>query len=297
VRAAFAERAVELAAEAAREIGVDPAGATVLRVASAVTVDLPRADIIARVERSRELTAAHRQAVAARILEQRRVPAGRLVAPDRQPLVRRDGVVTLWHRLRIVPGRPGPEALGRLARQLHTACADDLPAETPALDPFQPIPGWLSRPADLPLPPGVDALWQRLAELRDSWGETVADDPLGTVLVHGDFHADNVVLTEEGPAMLDLEMAGKGPASWDLMAQQLAVRRYGGPAADYDRFCAAYGAELPSWESVALLRQAYELHLVSWAVGHRDLSPAMAEQATIRLATFLGESDEPWTLI
>ena len=39
------------------------------------------------------------------------------------------------------------------------------------------------------------------------------------------------------------------------------------------------------------------LALVAWAVGHRDVSPAMAEQAALRLAGFLGHDDEPWTLI
>ena len=46
-----------------------------------------------------------------------------------------------------------------------------------------------------------------------------------------------------------------------------------------------------------MLRRAYELHLVSWAVGHRDLSPMLAGQASLRLASLLGHSDEPWTLI
>ncbi len=46
--AAFAERAIELAVEAAREIDLDPAGATVLRVAAAVTVELPYAEVLAR---------------------------------------------------------------------------------------------------------------------------------------------------------------------------------------------------------------------------------------------------------
>jgi len=297
VTSAFPARALELAIEAAREIGVDPADATVLRVAAAVTVDLPRAGVVARVEPPSGLVSARRQAIVARILERRRVPAARLVAPDRQPLVAPDGAVTLWRRLRIVAGSPSPEAMGRLACHLHTACADDLPANTPDLDPFQPVADWLERPNDLPPLPRADELWERLDRLRQRWGESVVDDPLGTTLVHGDFHVDNVVLTEQGAVMLDLEMAGRGPASWDLLAQEIAVRRYGEPSADYRRFCDAYGADLPTWEGGALLREAYELHLVSWAVGHRDLSPAMAEQATIRLAGFLGDSDEPWTLI
>jgi hypothetical protein len=293
----FAERAVGLATDAARQVAIDPAGATVTRVAAAVTVELPRARVFARVDPPGGLAAARRQVIVARILEQRRVPAARLVAPDRQPLVSTAGAVTLWHRLRIVAGSPSPESMGRLARHLHTACAGDLPAGTPALDPFEPLSGWLNRPCDVPPPPGADELWARLDLLREEWDESGLDDPLGTVLVHGDFHADNVVLTAAGPAMLDLEMAGRGPASWDLLAQRLAVERYGGPIEDYHRFCAGYGAELPDSPTVDLLRQAYELHLVCWAIGHRDTSPAMAAEAPIRLATFLGKSDETWTLL
>lgn len=297
MKAAFSERAVELAIEAASELAIDPTGAALIREAAAVTVDLPQAGVIARVEPPSGLASARRHTIAARILEQRGVPAARLVWGDRQPLVKPDGVVTLWHRVPIIPGVPSPEAMGRLARRMHTACSEGLPAETPDLDPFQPIPAWLDRSCDLPPPPRADELWERLDRLRDRWDVSVADDPLGITLVHGDFHVDNVVLTEQGAVMLDLEMSGRGPASWDLLAQEIAMRRYGGPASDYHRFCVGYGAELPDWQGTALLRQAYELHLVSWAVGHRDLSPEMAEQASVRLAGFLGDSNEPWTLI
>ena len=57
------------------------------------------------------------------------------------------------------------------------------------------------------------------------------------------------------------------------------------------------GAELPDREAVTVLRQAYELHLVAWAVGHRDLSPALGEQAAVRMASLLGDTGETWTLV
>ena len=290
-------RALELAAAAAREAGLEPAGAIVLRVAAAVTVELPRAAAVARVEAPRDLSAAEHQVAAARLCERRRVPAARLVAARLQPLVFADGIVTLWRRLRILDGTPGPEEMGRLARRLHRRCAADLPPDTPELDPFQPIAGWLDRPCGTPEPPGTDWLRERVERLRGQWPGAIAEDPLGTTLVHGDFHADNVVLTADGPVMLDLEMAGRGPASWDLVGQQVAVLRYGRPVEEFHRFCAAYGSELPDWPGVALLRESYELHLTGWAVGHRDLSPAMAEQAAVRVASLRGETDRSWTLL
>ena len=274
----FPERALELAMEAAREVGVDPADASVLRVASAVTVELPHAEVIARVEPPSGLAAARRQAIAARILEQRGVPAARLVAADRQPLALRDGVVTLWRRLRILAGVPSPEALGRLARHLHTACVDNLPAETPALDPFEPLPGWLDRPCDLAPPPGTDELRRRLDQLRERWRQAAVTEAPGTVLVHGDYHADNVVLTDEGPVLLDLEMAGRGPA--ELGPARPAAGGASATAARRRTTGASATPTVPSCptrRTVELLQQAYELHLVCWAVGHRDTSPAMAD--------------------
>jgi hypothetical protein len=289
-----AKPALDAAIRAARECGVDPTDAAVLRVASAVTIELPRAAAIARVETPLGRSAAHRQVIAARILEERQVPAARLLAPERQPVELEGGVVTLWRRLEVLPGSPDPEAVGRITRQMHSACAADLPAETPDLDPFEPLSGWLERLGE---PPRARELEESLEELRRLWPQAAKEDPLGATLVHGDLNADNVVLTDQGPVLVDLEMAGRGPASWDLLGPWLAVRRYGADDEVYRRFCAGYGAELPATPAVALLQRTYELHLVCWAVGHRDLSPVMAEQAELRLATFLGESDRPWTLL
>ena len=295
--AGTAERALDLAVRAAREAARDPAGAVVLREAAAVTVELPRAGAVARVEAPGRSDAARRQAIVARILERRRVPAARLIAPEGQPLEMPGGAVTLWRRLNIIAGSPAPGQMGRLARRLHDACAEGLPAETPDLDPLRPVPIWLDRSSALPPPPGIEELRRRLDLLRERWDEAVTGDPLGTSLVHGDFHLDNVVLTERGPVMLDLETAGRGPASWDLIAQEVAVRRYGAPPADYREFLAGYGAEPPDRKASAVLRQAYELHLVAWALGHRDLSPALAEQASVRVADLLGDTGARWTLV
>lgn len=152
-------------------------------------------------------------------------------------------------------------------------------------------------PCALPPPPGTARLRRRLDRLRADWPEAVAADPLGTTLVHGDLNADNVALTAEGAKLLDLESAGKGPASWDLVARETEVRRYDARADEFRRFCAGYGAGLPDWSGLEVLRQAHELNLALWAVGHRDLPPALAEEAGIRVAVLLGEHDRPWTLV
>ena len=123
----------------------------------------------------------------------------------------------MWEAVVILERRPDPAVLGRLARRLHEATAGILPAEIPDIDPLSLARGWLPMLGSEPMGEEVGKLWDELKWLERLWDETIAGDPLGTVLLHGDFHQDNVVVTPEGPTLLDLEEAGRGPASWDLV--------------------------------------------------------------------------------
>ena len=291
------DRAVGLATAAARDLGLNPAGAAIHRHIASVHVELPAAGVMARVESRDRLAIAHRQVQVARFLESRKLPAARLVLPDRQPLIYGDGVVTLWEAVVILERRPDAAILGQLARRLHEATAGILPAEIPDIDPLSLVRGWLPRLGTEPIGEEVGKLWDELEWLERLWGETIAGDPLGTVLVHGDFHQDNVVVTPEGPTLLDLEEAGRGPASWDLVPHLVGVRRYGASEDLCRSFLDAYGADPLKWEGTEVMCRAYELLLTAWAIAHRHSSPAMAAEAELRLSSFLGSTDEPWNLL
>ena len=57
-----------------------------------------------------------------------------------------------------------------------------------------------------------------------------SDDPLDVGLVHGDVHRENTLVTDEhGVILVDLEDAGVGPMSWDLVHLAVEVHRYGVP--------------------------------------------------------------------
>ncbi len=130
------DRAVGLATAAARDLGLNPAGAAIHRHIVSVHVELPAAGVIARVEARDRLAIAQLQVRVARLLESRKLPAARLVLPERQPLIYGDGVVTLWEAVVILERRPDAAVLGRLARRLHEATAGFLPAEIPDIDPL-----------------------------------------------------------------------------------------------------------------------------------------------------------------
>lgn len=291
------DRALELAVAAATRARLSTEGATVLRRRASVYVGLPAADALARVESADAVALAERQVVVARLLEACAVPAARLIVPDPQPMVYADGSVTLWRRLTILTGEPSPAVLGHLARHLHEATRGGLSTEIPALDPISITLDALGRAASGGQFGGIEDLWDEFYQLAAAWDRIADEDPLGTALVHGDYNVNNVVLTPDGPTLIDLEDSGSGPVSWDLVPQAVAVRRFGASPASYRSFCDAYGADLMTGDGAETLCRTFELLLLSWAIANWDTSPEMEAEAALRLANFRGETDQPWTLL
>jgi hypothetical protein len=143
-------RALWMVEEAASQADLDGAEAAVLRVRSSVHVELPHADVVARVEGPGGQELALRQVVVARALAARDAPVARLVVPEIQPLLIGDGAVTLWRRLRSV-AVPTIEAVGGAVRAIHDALRSRCPKVCrrstplvrcgPSLDHRHPGPG------------------------------------------------------------------------------------------------------------------------------------------------------------
>ena len=86
-----ADRALRMVEEAASRADLNGAGAEVLRVRTSIHVELPQADVVARVEGPGGQELALRQVVVARALGARNAPVARLVIPDIQPRQIGDG--------------------------------------------------------------------------------------------------------------------------------------------------------------------------------------------------------------
>ena len=292
-----AKRSLHLATEAARRAGLDAAGAEVLRVRASIHVELPRADVVARVEGPGRQELALRQVLVARALAARDAPVTRLVRPEIQPLLIGEGAVTLWRRLRSV-ATPTLEAVGGAVRAIHEATAPSLPGSVPDIDPFGQVRACLDWPSPWSGSTAVKELRRRADELASRWRERTQDDPLGRVVVHGDPHVDNAMVSEGGGlVLLDLEDAGVGPASWDFAPLAVGVERYGLPPGDYNRFAAGYGAEPGAWPGHSLMCRVYELVVTSWAVRCSADSPRMAREAALRVSGVLEGDPTRWTLL
>jgi aminoglycoside phosphotransferase (APT) family kinase protein len=290
------QRAIRLARAAGREAGLDVSQARLLRERSSVHVELPRAKVVARVEAPGAAELAERQVRIARLLADRGAPVARLVRPELQPCRVEDGAVTLWRQLLPVAD-PDFAAVGRAVLALHDATRDSPLADLPRCEPVESLRRYLDGPSPWSGSPESEELRRQADALEGPWRAAAREDPLGQVIVHGDAHQDNAIMTEEGPVLLDLEDTGKGPASWDFATLKVGVQRYGLPAENYRDFAAGYGREPGDWEGHEVMCRLYELMVAAWAMLCSAVSPRMAAEASLRVATVLGQGDQRWTLL
>ncbi|WP_231951570.1 phosphotransferase family protein [Nocardia terpenica] len=88
-----------------------------------------------------------------------------------------------------------------------------------------------------------DRAWMRthLTELRRRWSHRPTGLPW--CVIHGDAWIGNVVATEDGAIVfLDLERTSFGPPEWGTVHTAIKHTSFGWiTAADYQKFCDAYG--------------------------------------------------------
>jgi hypothetical protein len=281
---------------------LDRAGArgddVVVREGASVLVR--RGDVLARVRPEVDAAIAERELTLARRLLADGVPVVEPVEPvdpdepigDPSPQ-RADGfVVSCWRWIPAV--RPAtPDDLGTLVARLRL---DTAPRGADGLWSFDPIAHIEAVVGECGDAPDVCFVRDRADALRSSFADAAAADPLGAAVVHGDLHAENVVVGADGPRLLDLELGGWGPASYDLVPAHVAVRRYGAPAEDLQRFLAAAGSGTPRWDGFETLVDVYELWVTAWAVSVADRRAEWAGEAARRVATLRDGIGSLWRL-
>ncbi len=284
----------------AATFGLDVTGAEVVRAATRHCVRFPASQV--RTFAVPQGTTGPRQEVAvAALLADAGVPAARALSGP-API---DGwLVTAWREVAGVdPDAPPPDAamLGALAARLHRATGPLDPRGLVACDPL----GAALAQLEVAIPAGrtsdddLGVLRRAATRLEVIWQAAVdrAHAEAGGAVVHGDLHADNVVVGRRGPVLVDLELAGWGPAAYDAAPTVAFVRWYGWPATDADVFDEAYGAPLTVAARAGGLDEVWALWSTCWCVANRHRSDDLEEEARIRLATLdTGEAPRPWTL-
>lgn len=202
--------------------------------------------------------------------------------------------VTAWRHVDAIEAPLDWRAVGELVARVHTVDPASVPPALPV--PFAAeFPWWdhdqlLAEVGDA-LDPAAVAGLRAAIERHRGWDDFVESGDV--VLCHGDVHPGNVIMSDDGPVLLDWDLLCRAPRGWDHSALMTWTDRWNGAPGIYEDFAAGYG-----WTAFGDRHgDAFaELRLVSatlmrWKVALVD--PAARPEAERRLGYWRGDIDAP----
>jgi len=114
-------------------------------------------------------------------------------------------------------------------------------------------------------------------------------------LVHGD--PTNVIVTADGPVLIDFDLSGVGPALWDVASVVVRHRRFGLSGDHVEAFHAAYGLDTGAHgivEEFLRVRELLDCSFVLTLIGSHDTEAH--DELDVRLRALRDPSDRSrWT--
>ncbi|POM22894.1 Phosphotransferase enzyme family protein [Actinomadura rubteroloni] len=212
----------------------------------------------------------------ARRLDAARALPGIALAPLGPPRYADGRAVTVWPYGEPVPPEAPPwTEAGRLLAALHRS---PVPADAPPWG----RPGRVARVVGRLAPgPETDVIRRAFATLPAWIRDDTAPPTAGRVLIHGDWHLGQMVRTETGWLLIDVEDLGVGDPAWDL-ARPAALYAAGVLAADaWTAFLDGYGPspDTDLWAALDEPARALAIQIAATCVqsareGDRDLDDA-----------------------
>lgn len=202
--------------------------------------------------------------------------------------------VTAWQHVEPTEEPIDWVAVGSMIHEVHGMEPHRLPAALP--QPWaREFPWWDHVGLLAEIEPHIDrdsAIGLRAAiERHRGWDDFV--DSADVVVCHGDVHPGNVMMSPDGPVLIDWDLLCLAPRGWDHAPLMTWASRWGGDPGIYRDFAAGYG-----WTAVGDRHgDAFaELRLVSatlmrWKVALVD--QAARPEAERRLAFWRGERNAP----
>ncbi|WP_059012093.1 phosphotransferase family protein [Streptomyces specialis] len=288
------EAAWAVLTEACRVVGLDPAGAALLRLGSNGVFRLASSPVIVRIAQNPESAGELERAVrVARWLATEDFPAARVLPGVRQPAAFGGRVVTFWENAQDRVEYARLDELADLLQRLHRLEVPET-LGLPYFDPFARIRDAL-RALDGIADDDRQFLDQRAAKLQEEYGRL--DFVLPSGVIHGDANVGNALRHRNGHAILiDLDGFSLAPREWDLVLTAMYYERYGWHTkAEYESFVHHYGFELMNWPGYPALADVRELMMTLWLGTRTSNDPKAAEEFARRVRALRdGGSRRDW---
>ena len=275
------------------ELGLDPAGARLLRNVNNAVFRLATSPVVIRlVTLPSYIPRAELAVAAATVFAEHGVPAIRLLAGIAQPVRVGEHVATVWQAVSPTGPAPGGTDLARLLRAVHA-----IPPPCRRLPKGDPLTDFDNRVWDTTMTRADRAfLLHRSAELAAAVARLRF--PLPTAVLHGDAHLGNVIPGPDGPVLCDFDSCSVGPPEWDLTPVVVGDIRFGRPAAHLRDFTAAYGFDPRTWEGFEVLHGIRDLKLIAGVFPRVDSPPAVEVEFARRMASLrAGRRCERWRAV
>lgn len=191
--------------------------------------------------------------------------------------------------------------VGRMIRRLHTDIApSDIPVGYPIASPTS-LPWWnfgemlMRLEATSFIPSRQLSMLHEVAERGAEWSDIVETSP--DVLTHGDVHPGNILMSEDGPVLIDWDLLSTGSSLWDHVPLRAWSRPpWRGNANGYAAFAAGYGAVEWEADSLDVVVEMRNLAATVMKLIASASSGVIDEEATRRLEYWMSPNMEAtWT--
>lgn len=201
--------------------------------------------------------------------------------------------VTAWRRVEPVDRPIDWEAVGGAVARVHELSVDDVPAGYPVPSPTS-FPWWdfdelfaeVRSAIDDPAAAGLAESIDRHRHWRDDVREA-------TVVCHGDVHPGNVLMTLDGPLLIDWDLLCTAPPGWDHAMLVTYASRWGGAPGVYAAFASGYGCSLEADRSTRQFADLRNVAATLMRVRAGLTDPTAKVEADRRLRFWRGDPDAP----
>ncbi len=201
--------------------------------------------------------------------------------------------VTGWERVHDAALPVDWAAVGAAVARIHALAPSDLPARYPLPSPVT-FPWWdfdalldaISEHIDAEALAGI----LRTIEAGRGWRSEVG---AGAVVCHGDVHPGNVLMTDDGPVLIDFDLLCHATPGWDHAMLTTYATRWGGAPDVYASFAAGYGRSLADDRLTATIASLRNVAATLMRVRAGITDDAARVEAERRLRFWRGDPGAP----